>query len=108
MGTQSRKGAGGRKSKFGKRGANREFISLAQREDRGREDSDCRQVRGTHAAPTRLEQPGGRRPRSHSISSLGGPQRLPRPLPSPSSTLAYAPWRYPSKLPSQIAHTQPH
>ena len=90
----------GGNQKFGKRGAEsaRTYQPGRARGQEAGEDSGCRQVRGTHAAPTRLEQPGGRRPRSHSVSSQGGPQRpLPRPLPLDLLTLVHAPYAYPSR-----------
>ena len=89
----------GGNQKFGKRGAEsaRTYQPGTARGPEAGEDSGCRQVRGTHAAPTRLEQSGGRRLRSRSISSHGGPQRpLPRPLPLDLLTLAHAPYAYPS------------
>lgn len=48
------------------------------------------EVSGAHGAHTRPERPDGRRPRSHSVSTHGGPQPVP---PSPRSLRSSHPGR---------------
>lgn len=105
MGTESGRVLVGGNQKFEKRGGGpaRTHQPGTARGPDAREGGGGRQVNGAHAAPTRPERPGGRRPRSHSVNSHRGPQRrsldpflptsspgpvLPKPTPPAPSQVA--------------------